>query len=165
MRRYISYLKYVVRHKWFVLQAWSKVNPKSLQLLYRCIMHDMSKFKPSEFIPYARTFYKPDGSKQYVESDAFNQAWNDHQKTNKHHWQYFLLKMDSGSTIPLEIPDVFIEEMICDWLGAGKAINGEYDFNFKWYFNINYDNVMVSENTRCKIDAMIKKVGANYFLN
>jgi hypothetical protein len=72
--------------------------------------------------------------------------------------------MDSGLLIPLEIPDVFIEEMLCDWLGAGKAINGSYDFNFKWYFIINYTNVVVSESTRIKIDSTIKKINGKHFL-
>lgn len=29
-------------------------------------MHDISKFRPSEFIPYAKFFYNSDGSKRQI---------------------------------------------------------------------------------------------------
>jgi len=146
MKRYIAYFKYVIKHKWFVFQAALKVDP-SLHLIYRAIMHDMSKFKPSEFIPYAKTFYKEDGSKQYVESTSFNLAWNAHQKCNKHHWQYWLLKMDRGEVIPMHMSLIFIKEMLADWLGAGRVINGEWDYSFEWY-RTNSENIQISDQTR-----------------
>jgi len=153
MRRYISYFKYVVKHKWFVLKAVDKVG-FSFHLLYRCLVHDMSKFYPSEFIPYANTFYNKDGSKRYKETIKFNQAWNAHQKLNKHHHQYWLLKMDSGDTVPLPMPEIYIHEMLCDWLGAGRAINGEYDFDFNWYKN-NKDKIVLHERTRKQLEARV----------
>lgn len=50
---YWKYFKYVVRHKWYVLLAGLRVNAP----LHRLIIHDWSKFMPSEFIPYTRYFY------------------------------------------------------------------------------------------------------------
>lgn len=86
MRRHLCYLKYVLRHKWFVFV-------ESLRLgvpIWIAIFHDWDKFLPDEWLAYARTFYKPDGSKQYVESAEFAKAWMLHQHRNKHHWQWWL---------------------------------------------------------------------------
>lgn len=86
IRRHLAYLKYVLRHKWFVFQECRKLDVP----LWIAVVHDWDKFLPDEWFPYARTFYKSDGSKQYVESPEFARAWALHQKRNRHHWQYWL---------------------------------------------------------------------------
>jgi len=52
MNKYLKYLKYVLVHKYYVFIECFKVG-----LFWRGIMHDMSKFFPDEFLPYARYFY------------------------------------------------------------------------------------------------------------
>lgn len=121
MKDHLAYLKYVLRHKLYVFQACLKMKVP----IYRSIIHDYSKFTLSEWKPYVKTFYKPDGSKQYVESPAFEYAWNHHQKSNKHHWQYWLLSWDRGETVALEMPETYVREMLADWIGAGWAIKGK----------------------------------------
>lgn len=91
MRRNLSYLMYLMRHKWFVLLAGRQLGLS----WWACLVHDASKFLPSEWRPYAETFYAPDGSKQYVEAFSFNAAWLAHQHKNKHHWQHYLLRQDN----------------------------------------------------------------------
>ena len=103
MKRYLKYFSYVFRHKWYVMLACF-----SEGLFIAGILHDLSKFRPSEFIPYARYFYEKDGSKKTVRDKtgyykptdtrnvAFEYAWNHHQKRNKHHWQYWLLQYERG---------------------------------------------------------------------
>lgn len=86
MRAYINYLKYVLRHKYFVFIECLKLGVP----LWIAILHDWDKFMPDEFFPYVHTFYAPDGSKQYKESVEFAHAWMLHQHRNKHHWQYWL---------------------------------------------------------------------------
>lgn len=86
MRRHWAYLKAVSRHKWFVFLACLDMGVPLLS----AILHDWDKFMPDEWFAYAKTFYKPDGSKQYVESVDFARAWMKHQRRNKHHWQYWL---------------------------------------------------------------------------
>jgi len=117
MRRHWAYLRSVLRHKRFVFQECIRLSVP----IWIAILHDWDKFWPDEWLPYARTFYKSDGSKQYDETDAFNKAWNHHQKRNKHHYQYWLLTMDRGDVIPLPMPHVFRKEMLADWRGAGRA--------------------------------------------
>ena len=139
--RHISYLKYLLRHKWFVLVACYKINAS----IWLGIIHDLSKFKPSEWIPYARCFYKSDGSKQYDESFEFTCAWNDHQKHNKHHWQYWLITWDRGETEALPMPYKYVKEMVADWMGAGRAITGKWE-TAEWYMN-NKDKIKLHPNT------------------
>lgn len=83
----------------------------------------MSKFRPSEFFPYARHFYNPDGlSKPDYDNDYwFEKAWLLHQHRNPHHWQHWVLEKDNGETICIPIKPTYLKEMVCDWIGAGKA--------------------------------------------
>ena len=120
MKRHVAYLRYVLRHKWFVFLACRRCRVGVIQ----SIIHDWHKFLPSEWFPYAATFYAPDGSKQYRESDAFSVAWLRHQQRGKHHWQNWLITWDRGTTEPLPMPEKYVREMVADWLGAGHAING-----------------------------------------
>jgi len=159
MNKYYKYLKYVLKHKWYVFQECFKVG-----LIWRGIMHDMSKFLPSEFIPYARYFNGKYFTEEYcvkVENigvstrpsqddikRAFAVAWLKHIHINKHHWQYWLLSKDDGSTKILEMPIKYVFEMICDWRGAGKAIHGK-DETLEWY-EANKEKMLLSgEARRC----------------
>ena len=49
---YLRYFRSVLRHKWFVFLECCK-----LGIPWLGVIHDLSKFLPSEFIPYARWFY------------------------------------------------------------------------------------------------------------
>jgi hypothetical protein len=96
MRRHLAYLQYVLRHKWYVLNAgWS------LGIPLLALLHDNSKFLRDEWGPYARHFYNPDGSKRtHLQKDgfytddpgdaAFERAWLTHIRRNKHHPQYWV---------------------------------------------------------------------------
>ena len=149
MRRHINYFKYLIRHKWFVFIASRKIGAS----LWLSIIHDWSKFRPSEWFPYARTFYKTDGSKQYIESSEFAKAWNDHQKRNKHHWQYWLITWDRGETEAISMPFKYYLEMIADWMGAGRAINGKWEVK-EWYEK-NKNKIKLDDFTRFNIEKML----------
>jgi hypothetical protein len=97
VRRYLAYLTYVLRHKWYVFQAGWKLGIPVLAAL-----HDNSKFLPDEFLPYARFFHNLDGTKRtdqpgsalHEESQAskdFAWAWLRHIQRNKHHPQYWVI--------------------------------------------------------------------------
>lgn len=185
MRRHWQYLKYVLRHKWFVFLACLEYRVP----LWIAIFHDWDKFLPDEWFPYARTFYKPDGSKQYVESDEFAVAWMLHQHRNKHHWQYWLtagatplpktniLVWDRGDahiiidghpypwsteithhgTISVRepMPDMYRREMLADWIGAGKAMGKPN--TWEWY-EANKDKMKLHPETRAWIEEQIAEL-------
>src|SRR5690349_4010162 len=127
MTRHWRYLLYVVRHKWFVYRAGRALGVGRWQL----VVHDWSKFRPSEWMPYANFFYGPkpkpvrDATGYYKPTDtgdeAFDFAWLLHQKRNPHHWQWWLLPEDDGGVKVLPMPDRYRREMLADWRGAGLA--------------------------------------------
>lgn len=150
MKRHWSYLKYVLRHKWFVLVASFKIGAP----LWRAIVHDMSKFLPSEWTPYARTFCKPDGSKQYDETPEFNKAWLLHQHRNPHHWQSWLLRMDRGDVVAIQMPKKYAYEMVADWMGAGRAISGRWECA-EWYEK-NKDKIILHSGTKATVEYILR---------
>lgn len=169
---HLKYLKYVLKHKWYVFWAgWKLANDwqELLRLLPRLVVHDWSKLTPREWLPYARFFYGKYPKWNDVHGDArnfinryhedvaadFKIAWNHHQKTNDHHWQYWLLVNDSAEPKiqPLDMPDIAIKEMVADWVGAGFAITGKIEVA-DWYRK-NYDKIILSERTRERVDFLV----------
>jgi hypothetical protein len=126
----IKYLRYVLRLKYYVF-----IECCNFGIPFRGLLHDMSKFLPSEFMPYARYFY--DQRDPRILSD-FNTAWLKHQRRNAHHWQWWLLREDDGKFIPIEMPKPIVYEMLADWYGAGKALNGNthtWRNTWEWFKN------------------------------
>ncbi|HML21819.1 MAG TPA: DUF5662 family protein [Aggregatilinea sp.] len=126
MKAHWQYLRYVLRHKFFVFQAGYGLVP-----LVQLLLHDWTKFLPREWFPYTRTFYAKDGSSQYKPDATFDTAWNHHEKANPHHWQYWVLIKDSGDEVLLPMPEKYRREMLADWKGAGRAL-GKPD-TASWY--------------------------------
>ena len=136
--KYLKYFKYLFKHKWYVLKECFKMG-----IWWQGITHDLSKFLPTEFIPYANYFYGDYGVNNKCPakwlspivmkvSSSFAYAWLLHQKRNPHHWQYWILHNDDGSTQVLEVPTKYLIEMLADWIGAGLAITGRRDI-VDWY--------------------------------
>jgi len=149
VRRYLAYLTYVLRHCRFVRQEARKLGVSR----WRAWVHDWTKFLPSEWGPYARCFYAPNGTTQYRETPSFAHAWNLHQKRNKHHWQYWLLTWDRGETTALAMPEVYIREMVADWRGAGRVNTGS-DNTQEWYEK-NRTRMILHPDTRARVEDLL----------
>lgn len=170
MEKHLRYLSYVVRHKWFVFVACCRRG-----IPFAGLIHDWSKFLPSEWLPYAENFYGTRKSTEaldaigefgcaelapfgYFVGDRFNVAWNLHQKRNPHHWQYWLCTMDSGEIAPIPMPDRYRREMLADWEGAGRAINGAND-TARWYLK-NRKRIKLHSETRAWVERELGLVEA-----
>lgn len=129
MKHHLKYMIYLLKHKYFVLRAGLFFRAP----LWRLLIHDYSKFLPGEWLPYSRYFYLKGYGDKEEEKQAFNVAWLKHQHRNPHHWQYWVLKEDSGKLKPLPIPEKHVREMVADWTGAGKAITGKWLDVYTWY--------------------------------
>lgn len=150
MKRYLYYGKDCLRHKWFVFLAGVELGVPLLSL----ILHDWDKFTPRMFIAYARCFRKPNGEKQYEESDEFSYTWNRHQKINKHHWQSSLLTWDRGDTVALPMDENDIKEMVADWIGAGRAY-GSTD-TVAWYLErIGTPKLVLHPRTQNRVEELL----------
>ncbi len=150
-RRYLSCLKYTLRHKWYVFLVGRKLGVS----LWQRLVHDLSKFLPSEFFAYAECFHNENGSRRYLETEAFNIAWNKHQKCNKHHHQYWTLIKDESDIVSLEMPEKYAREMVADWVGAGKAIYGKNEVK-SWYYR-NKNKVRLHDKTRELVERLVEE--------
>ena len=139
----LQYLRYILRHKWYVFVECCK-----LGIPWRGLMHDMSKLMPSEFFAYREYFYGGYDFEMMPKpiEDAFDFAWHWHLKRNKHHWQWWIIKFDEGRLKIFEMPIEYRKEMLADWIGAGKAIHGKNEVA-KWY-NDNKQNMALAPETR-----------------
>lgn len=166
MIKHLKYLRYLARHKWFVLVACFRRG-----LYWQGIIHDWSKFLPSEWIPYANFFYgfKPTEedrrrsrvifgydcwpSSEWMR-DRFNRAWLAHQHRSPHHWQHWILRNDDGTTFPVEMPHRYVLEMLADWDGAGRAITGKTGGTPVWYAK-NRHKMLLHPDTQRFVDAAL----------
>jgi len=158
-----KYLKSQLRHKWFVfVECWK------LKIPWLGIIHDLSKFSLSEWFGYARYFYGKYPGRDELHGDwrymytgltkedierQFDLAWLSHQHRNKHHWQRWLLTLDSarsdGKLIPLPMPDKYRREMIADWRGAGRAYGNP---NTAAWYSEHREEIQLHPETRAWIE-------------
>lgn len=157
MCKYIKYLNYVLRHKWFVFIECCKLGIPFLGLI-----HDMSKFTLREFLPYAHYFYGEgeiivrDKTGYYKPTDTgnnqFDTAWFYHSARNKHHWQYWIVPEHPNKLIPVEMPEIYVKEMLADWKGAGRAQGNPN--TLAWYC-AHRDDLVLHPNTKAYVDAFM----------
>ena len=161
MRRYFSYFKKVLIHKYYVFLACLKLKAP----LYLAITHDISKFTLEEFVPYAKYFYDKDGNPNSIKNNHgeyddskqgqdFHSAWLYHTNRNKHHWNYWSIIRNDSSINPMPIPEKYIKEMVADWIGAAKAYNPDVVV-IDWYRK-EKDNLIFHDNTRKRIEEILE---------
>ena len=147
--KYVKYFKTICTHKWYVFVECCK-----LGIIWQGIVHDMSKFSPSEFIASA-WYYFGDRSDSVINEgiiEKYQQAWLHHKGHNKHHWEYWVdWDSNTGEYILTHIPLRYMEEMYADMVGASKAYNKK-DFDcgepFKYFTEKCNGWVMDSENKK-----------------
>jgi len=149
MSKHWKYLKYVLRHKWYVLiECWR------MGLYRQGIVHDLSKFNPKSWIVYANHFYgdRPPAMAEtgYHRRDDtgdsdFDYASQNHAYTNPHHWEFWGIVNGDGVWSYQPMTDKYRREMIADWRGAGKA-QGKPDTR-AWY-KANQDKIKLHDETR-----------------
>ncbi len=164
MKGHFAYMRYVLRHKWFVFVGGVRTRAP----LWRLVVHDWSKFTRSEWGPYVRQFYAPDGSNRAgvrrkdggydlaEQPYEFQRAWLGHQRRNKHHWQAWVLLGDNGQLVPIEMPERYVREMVADWIGAGRAITGQWDPR-PWYEK-NRSLMVLHDETRVRVEQLLEAV-------
>ncbi len=115
---------------------------------WRLIVHDLSKFGPSEFWGYANRLYTKDGPTP-IDVEAFKRAWKHHWSTNDHHWEFWLL----GTAYYSQMSDQAVREMVADWLAASHAYSGERPKSLEgWsWFQDNFDRIKLHPKTRAQV--------------
>lgn len=100
---------------------------------FQGLLHDMSKYLPSEFIPGAK-YYQGVRSPNEAEREdiGYSSAWMHHKGRNKHHFEYWTdYNPVSKKVLPVKMPRRFLAEMFCDRVAASKNYAGKaYNNNF-----------------------------------
>lgn len=170
MRPHLRYLRYVLLHKWYVLLGGLQIHGWKPSWIWRLLVHDLSKFRPSEWRPYVANFYGTPAtqkSESQARLRAFDAAWLKHQHRNQHHWQHWILREDSGVTKVLVPPVALVDEMVADWLGAGTKILKYPNLDtlvaetIVWYLN-NRERIQLRDVTRQRVEAILATLAVNF---
>ena len=122
MVKWVEHLKTINHHKKLVMELCFR-----LGLYGQGIMHDLSKYSPTEFLVGAK-YYQGNRSPNAAEREdkGYTSAWLHHKGRNKHHIEYWIdYGLDEGSTmIGIKMPVRYVVEMFCDRVAASKTYKG-----------------------------------------
>lgn len=159
MNNYINHFKTICKHKYYVAQELFK-----LGYFWQGIIHDFSKFSPTEFFVSAKYF---SGTVSPIEKEkakhGYSLAWLNHKGKNKHHWQYWI-DYNDGELVLCNIPDKYLVEMAADLVGASKAyLKGEYNHKEPLeYFKKNSPNWLMNDYDKDRVEFFIRLI-TKYF--
>ncbi len=151
----LKYAWLAIKHKWFVLLAGRKTGA----CLWDLLIHDLSKFRPSELPHYGRQFF---GAAD--DPEGFIRCWLRHQNRNKHHWEYWIPRTGHNrcdppyaDNEPIPMPMRYVREMIADWMGAGRAYEGRWPNWNSWaWFQKNVGRMRLHDDTWARIQKVIE---------
>ena len=156
----IAYMNKVTEHIQFVIDAGRKLGVPDYQILY----HDNSKFGAVEFTAYARHFYGGGNPK------GLAYAYLHHLHHNPHHWEHWCFSSnfgkgeDDGETSgtengALEMPMLYVKEMVADWIGASLAYTGSDDMS-RWLSD-NVKQIRLNPRTAEAVSGILSELGYN----
>jgi hypothetical protein len=117
-----------------------------LGLYWQGLVHDLSKYSPTEFCAGAK-YFQGNRTPIGAEKDAigYSVAWLHHKGRNKHHWEYWT-DFRFGAIIAAPIPEKYIKEMFCDMVGASKAyLRGAFNKKEPLKYFLKYSDRWVME--------------------
>ena len=122
MLHLIKHFRTITKHRHMVLGLCIKAG-----IPIRGLLHDISKYSPTEFIEGAR-FYL--GFKSPTERErevyGYSKAWMHHKGRNRHHFEYWTdYNVETKQLEPVKMPIKFVKEMFCDRVAAGRVYLGK----------------------------------------
>lgn len=152
-----KHFKTITYHKYLVM-----INCFRVGLYKQGILHDLSKYSPSEFIVGARYFQgdrSPNNAER--EQEGYSSAWLHHKGRNKHHYEYWIdysTKNIPGGMAPAPMPVNYVVEMLMDRIAACMVYKGdEYtDAAPLAYYQSGKDPAPIHEETRRLLEKLLK---------
>ncbi len=118
IRKAWGHFKTINHHKRLVMKGCFR-----LGLYKQGILHDLSKYTPSEFLVGCR-YYQGNRSPNNAEREiiGYSSAWLHHKGRNKHHYEYWMdYGGDEGKSIQgMRMPNKYVVEMFIDRIAASK---------------------------------------------
>lgn len=106
-------------------------------LIKQGLLHDLSKYSFVEFFNGAKYYsgkFSPNHNER--EDRGYSLAWMHHKGRNKHHFEYWTdINNETRQYEPVEMPDRYIAESICDRIAASEIYNKK---NFKPQMVLDY---------------------------
>ncbi|MDD6212273.1 MAG: DUF5662 family protein [Clostridiales bacterium] len=134
MSNLVNHFKTITRHKLLVMKYCFRLG------LYRQgLLHDLSKYSPTEFIPGV-IYFQGDRSPNDAErrDKGYSEAWMHHKGRNKHHLEYwtdYKIGTKKGTMSGVKMPLDYVLEMFCDRIAACRIYNGEsYTDDMAWNY-------------------------------
>ena len=158
-----QYDEYLIAHKEAVGQAFDWIQNNIPDVLDVTVSyewqikhnHDTSKNDPEEYDAYDAYFYG--GNRSFAVVQEFNRAWLRHIHNNPHHWQHWILVHDDpiGDTL-VEMPHLYVVEMICDWWSFAFR-KGDLNEIFTWWGK-HKDYIRLHKNTRKQVEHILDRI-------
>lgn len=119
---FIGHFRTITRHRHKVIYHCARCG-----ILWRGLMHDLSKYSPSEFIPGVKYYLGTRSPNEAERNDkGYSGAWLHHKGRNRHHFEYWTdYNMKERRVMPVKMPFIFVVEMFCDRVAASKIYQGE----------------------------------------
>ena len=146
----------ITNHKMLVMEGCFR-----LGLYKQGLLHDMSKYCPTEFLPgckYYAGFMSPTNYER--KEKGYSAAWLHHKGRNKHHYEYWLdygFPPDRRIT-GMRMPEKYVVEMFMDRIAACKVYMGD-DYHdsapFEYYERGKSITILHNE-TRELLESMLK---------
>ena len=122
MAKPLQHFKTITRHRHKVIANCFRAG-----IPLRGLLHDLSKYSPSEFLVGAKHFQgtrSPNEGER--EAYGFSKAWMHHKGRNRHHFEYWTdYDYVTKKIKAVEMPKIFVIEMFCDRVAASKIYNGK----------------------------------------
>ena len=149
-----EYLYGLMAHVRYVQEAGKKLGVIEEQLLF----HDQSKFSRVEFPAAVERFKAGDPN-----PNRYAAAWLNHVHQNAHHWQHWLFPdgfSPRGSSVEagvMAMPEIYVREMVADWMGSSMAYTGSWDMT-KWLVE-NMGRIRLHSRTAVMVRGLLIELG------
>ena len=132
--------------------------------LYRQgLMHDLSKYSPTEFFVGAKYYqgYRSPNTAERLDR-GYSTAWLHHKGRNKHHLEYWIdysLQKDGYPLTGMEMPVKYVAEMLCDRIAACRVYQGDaYTDASAWQYyenGLRVNTMIMHPKTRELLETML----------
>ena len=150
-----QHLRTILHHKNLVRKGCFKVG-----LYKQGIMHDWSKYTPTEFLVGCR-YYQGTASPNNAEraDKGYSSAWLHHKGRNKHHLEYWIdYAVDTGYMTGMRMPTKYVVEMFIDRISASKNYQHENytDRSPLEYYEKGKGHYIMHEETRALLEQLLQ---------